>query len=117
MSSMVGCNDDEIAENSSSLRGIKEKDTIGRDVAVLRTLLSMTQQQMADVMLLSRITLSKLENGDEGKTMAADTAFRIYYLASEVLRNSSFTEFVRERAACLRDRVENELLAPKREEI
>lgn len=85
-------------------------NTIGREVAILRALLNMTQQQFADVISSSRVTINKLENAEDVSLISLDIAFRLYYITQKTMNNIHFPNFTREKAKELQTRVEQELL-------
>ncbi len=97
-------------ENQNNLKLQYEQGTIGRDVAVLRTLLNMTQQRFAEVILTSRVTINKIENAEDASQISEDMAFRLYYITQQVINNIHFPNYTREKARELQARVENELL-------
>lgn len=87
--------------------------SIGREVAVFRALLNMTQQQFADVISSSRVTINKLEKIEDPSRISPDIAFRLYYITQKTINNYYFPNFTREKAKELQVRVENELLSHK----
>lgn len=88
-----------------------EVTTIGREVAIFRALLNMTQQQFADSISTSRVTINKLENVEDSTLISMDTAYRLYYITQKTINNRYFSDFTREKAKELQLRVEQELLA------
>lgn len=99
-------------EKESSIKN-HETNSIGREVAIFRTLLNMTQQQFADIISSSRVTVNKLENTEESSLISLDTAYRLFYITQKTMNNSYFSDFTREKAKELQLRVEQELISHK----
>lgn len=89
---------------------IPTRETIGRDVAIFRTLLNMTQQQFAETICSSRVTVNKLENTSDPSQISKDVAYRLYYITQKAINNKYFTEFTRKSASELQTRIEQEIL-------
>lgn len=87
-----------------------DSSTIGRDVAIFRALLDMTQQQFAEVISSSRVTVNKLENTEDPSLISLDIAFRLYYITQKTKDNNYLSNFTREKAKELQNRIEQELL-------
>ena len=87
-----------------------EVTTIGREVAIFRALLNMTQQQFADSISSSRVTINKLENIENSELISMDVAYRLYYITQKTIENRYLSKFTREKAKELQVRVEKEIL-------
>ena len=94
-----------------------EVNTIGREIAILRALLNMTQEQFADAILSSRVTINKLENTANPSLISRDIAFRLFYITQKTMDNHYFPAFTREKAKELQGRIESELLIKKQIKI
>lgn len=81
-----------------------ENNNIGDDVIIIRNLLSMTQEQLAKCLHISRVTLSKIERSDNSDIGEQDL-FRIYYLCQEIIDNKQLPNYIREKANQLKDRI------------
>lgn len=86
------------------------RNSIGREVAILRALLNMTQQQFAEVISSSRVTINKLENIEDSSKISSDLAFRLYFLTQKIIENKYLSELTRIKAKELQRRIEEELL-------
>lgn len=85
--------------------------SLGREVAIFRALLDMTQQELAEVMSTSRVTINKIENAKDSAMISLDVGFRLYYITQKVINNQSFSEFTRFKAKELQCRIEQEVLS------
>lgn len=79
---------------------------IGKEVAIFRTLLNCTQQKFADQLLLSRISISKLEQTKDLDELTSDIAFRLFYIAQKVIENQKKEDYVKEQARILQSRID-----------
>jgi transcriptional regulator with XRE-family HTH domain len=79
---------------------------IGKEVAILRTLLNCTQQKFANLLLVSRVTVSKLEQGTDINILTPDIAFRLYYVTQKIISNQYKESYVIEQAKTLQNRVD-----------
>ena len=87
--------------------------SIGKEVAILRLLLDMTTQQMADALYTSRVTLNKIEHSEDDYKITYDIGFRIYYMTQKILENPYKPAFIKDKARCLQQRIEYEVLYKK----
>lgn len=81
---------------------------IGKEVAIFRALLNMTQQEFADTIYSTRITINKVENSKSN--ISIDMGFRLYYITQKLKENPFADSFLKEKATYLQSRVENEIL-------
>lgn len=79
---------------------------IGKEVTIFRTLLNCTQQQFADLLLLSRISISKLEQSKDIEELTPDIAFRLYYATQKILENPNREDYVKTHAKILQGRID-----------
>lgn len=89
--------------NSDSEAGI----TIGQQIARLRVQLNMTQQQFAEAICSSRITVNKMERAEE---ITTDFGYRIYYATDKVVANNYIPDSIRQYAHSLKQRIESEVI-------
>lgn len=71
---------------------------IGKEIKILRSLLEMTQEDFAKLILLNRVTLSKLEKAEKDEDISDEMVFRLYYLTKTIIENPSYAPYVRGRA-------------------
>ena len=84
--------------------------SIGKKVAVLRTALNLTQQQLAEKLFCSRITINKLEQIQEGDKVSLDIGFRLFYMTQKLRENPYQSDIVHMLASNLQKQIENEIL-------
>ncbi len=82
---------------------------IGKEVTIFRTLLNCTQQEFADLLLLSRASINKLERSQDINTLSPDIAFRLYYITQLIINNDSKEDYIKSHAKELQSRIDNAL--------
>lgn len=85
--------------------------SIGKQLAQLRVFLNMTQQQFADAMCTSRITINKMEHSEK---ITTDFGYKIYYATDKIVGNKYIPEYIRQYAKILKQRVEREVILIER---
>lgn len=88
----------------------EQKYTFGKEVAIFRTSLNMTQQQFADAISSSRVTVNKVEHFNDISSLSQDIAYRLFYITEKVKENQYFPIFVQENAKSLQQKVENVII-------
>lgn len=76
---------------------------IGKEVTIFRSLLNCTQQDFANLLLLNRVTISKLEQANQVTT---DIAFRLYYATQKIIENQNREEYIKYHAKKLQYRID-----------
>lgn len=83
-----------------------EENTIGNKVTVLRISLNLTQEKFADLMLVGRGSIIKLESIDSIDTISLDIAYRLFYLTNKVMYNPYKEVYIRELAKSINERLD-----------
>lgn len=83
--------------------------SIGKEVTILRAHLNCTQQEFADLLLLSRVSISKLEQIQDVTGISPDIAFRLYYITQKISENQYKEDYVRIHAKNLQRRIDTTL--------
>ena len=89
-------------------------NNIGRDIAVLRALLNMTQEEFSNLIFLSRVTINKVENSN---LLSLDIAFRLYYITQKIINNTYFSKFTIDKAIELQNKIEKILSNSKKNNL
>lgn len=79
---------------------------IGKEVTILRTHLNCTQQEFADLLLLSRVSISKLEQSQDPTSISPDIGFRLYYITQKVIENQYKEDYVKLHAKDLQGKID-----------
>lgn len=93
--------------NNIEICDADESSSIGRELAKLRVQLNMTQQQFAEAVFTSRMTINRVERTSR---ITPDFAYRIYYATDKVIGNVYIPEPIRQHAKCIQKRVEKEII-------
>lgn len=88
------------------ITGEKTMIPIGKEVAIFRTLLNCTQQNFANYLLVSRVTVSKLEQCIDIHSLNPDIAFRLYYLTQKIISNPYKEDYIVNQAKHLQERID-----------
>lgn len=83
---------------------------IGKEVIIFRTLLNCTQQKFADLLLASRVTVSKLEQLNDSEELTTDIALRLFYLTQKIINNKYKEDYVIRQAKILQGRIDELLM-------
>ena len=94
----------------------KKNYTFGKEVAIFRSSLDMTQQQFADAISSSRVTINKLEHIDDLESLSLDIAYRLFYITQKVRENAYLPVFVIENATSIQQKVERVILHSTQED-
>lgn len=86
-----------------------ETITIGKEIAVLRLSINHTQERFADLLLVSRGTVSKLENAKEVDELANDILYRLCYVTYRIMNSQHKEHYVRELAESIHSKLDTSL--------
>ena len=99
------------------LNGEKNEETrhnddftpIGRKIKILRISLNLTQEDFANLILVHRGLVIKLEGLANSESITDQIAFRLYYLVQKVIENANYEDYIKILASDIKQEIDSEL--------
>lgn len=79
---------------------------IGKEISLFRSLLNCTQKSFSELMLVNRVTVSKIEQASEVDMISSDIAYRLFYVTQKVLDNQNKEDYIKLHAKNLQKRID-----------
>ncbi len=72
-----------------------KNSSFGNLVSKFRHALDLTQEEFGKLIMITRVTVLKIEKTEDIRELSDDLLFRIHYLSSRMMINEKIDEFVR----------------------
>jgi len=79
---------------------------IGQQIKILRIKLNLTQADFSNLLLLSRVSIAKVEQLKELEDLTDEIAFRLYYLTQKIMENPYKEDYVKDSAGKINEQID-----------
>lgn len=83
--------------------------SIGREISMLRNGLMINQENFANLLLVSRGTVSKMENATKMEDIPDDVVFRLFYVTHKVCQNPYKEPYIKLIAQSLYEKLDHSI--------